>query len=95
MNKLRSGLKIAAVKAPGFGENRKNLLQDIAALTGATVITDDIGMKLEDASEVVLGLCKQIEVSKDSTVILDGLGEQLTINDRISQIESDLEQTES
>lgn len=74
LNKLRGGLKICAVKAPAFGDNRKALLSDIAILTQATVISEDIGLTLEKAEPSVLGKCKNIVVTKDDTIILDGAG---------------------
>lgn len=82
MNKLRGGLKIAAVKAPAFGENRKSILADIAILTGGTVISEDIGLSLDTAEVAVLGQCKKIEISKDDTVIMDGVGEKSEIINR-------------
>ena len=74
VNKLRGGMNVAAVKAPGFGDNRKATLQDMAVLTGGTVISEDVGMKLETADVSVLGTCKKITISKDDTVMLDGAG---------------------
>merc|ERR1719217_939732 len=72
VNKLQGGLKVAAVKAPGFGDNRKATLQDMAILTGGTVISEDVGMKLETADFGVLGTCKKLTISKDDTIMLDG-----------------------
>lgn len=83
LNKLRGGLKICAVKAPAFGDNRKAILNDIAILTGGTVISEDIGLTLEKSEASVLGSCKSIIVSKDDTVILDGSGETPSIDDRV------------
>lgn len=74
LNKLRGGLKVCAVKAPAFGDNRKALLSDIAILTQATVISEDVGLTLEKAETSVLGTCKNIIVTKDDTIILDGAG---------------------
>lgn len=76
LNKLRGGLKVCAVKAPAFGDNRKAILNDIAILTGGTVISEDIGLTLEKSEATVLGTCKNIIVSKDDTVILDGSGDK-------------------
>lgn len=76
LNKLRGGLKVCAVKAPAFGDNRKAILNDIAILTGGTVISEDIGLTLEKSEATVLGSCKNIIVSKDDTVILDGSGDK-------------------
>ena len=82
VNKLRGGMNVAAVKAPGFGDNRKATLQDMAVLTGATVISEDVGMKLETAEFDVLGTCKKITISKDDTIMLDGAGEKASIEER-------------
>merc|ERR1719395_156305 len=76
VNKLRGGIKVCAVKAPGFGDNRKANLQDIAVLTGAQVISEDVGMKLENVDASHLGTAKRITISKDDTVVLDGAGEK-------------------
>lgn len=76
LNKLRGGLKVCAVKAPAFGENRKNILSDIAILTGGTVVSEDVGITLEKAETSVLGRCKSVVVTKDDTIIMDGLGEK-------------------
>merc|ERR1719253_1541232 len=76
LNKIRSGLKVAAVKAPGFGDNRKANLQDIAVLTGGTVISKDLGHKLDQVGLDMLGTAKKVTVSKDDTIILDGAGEK-------------------
>lgn len=83
LNKLRGGLKICAVKAPAFGDNRKAILNDIAILTGGTVISEDIGLSLEKSEPTVLGSCKNIIVSKDDTVILDGAGDKEAIEERV------------
>merc|ERR1719159_86552 len=82
VNKLRGGVNVAAVKAPGFGDNRKATLQDMAVLTGGTVISEDIGMKLETADISALGSCKKITISKDDTVILDGSGGASAVEER-------------
>lgn len=86
VNKLRAGVKICAVKAPGFGENRKANLQDIATLTGATVVSEDIGFKLENVTMDMLGKAKNVTVSKDDTVLSDGGGDRSTIEERCDQL---------
>lgn len=86
LNKLRGGLKICAVKAPGFGDNRKATMNDIAVLTGATVISEEVGLSFEKAEISVLGTCKQAIISKDDTIILDGAGTKEAIEERVSQI---------
>ncbi len=95
VNKLRGGLKIAAVKAPGFGDRRKAMLQDIAILTGGQVISEDLGMKLENVTMDMLGTAKKIEISKDTTTIIDGAGEKAEIEARVSQIRNQIEETTS
>ena len=79
VNKLRGGLKIAAVKAPGFGDRRKSMLQDIAILTGGQMISEDIGIKLENVTLDMLGTCKRAVISKDETIIVDGAGKKKDI----------------
>lgn len=76
LNKLRGGLKICAVKAPAFGDNRKAILNDIAILTGGTVISEDVGLTMEKAEPSVLGTCKNVIITKDDTIILDGAGQK-------------------
>ena len=93
VNKLRGTLKIAAVKAPGFGDRRKDLLEDIAALTGATVVSTDKGMSLENADVKVLGSAARITISKENTTIVDGNGNKELINARIEQIRTRLVDT--
>ncbi|WP_424939122.1 chaperonin GroEL [Aliiroseovarius sp. S253] len=95
VNKLRGGLKIAAVKAPGFGDRRKAMLQDIAILTGGQVISEDLGMKLESVTMDMLGTAKKIEISKDETTIVDGAGEKAEIEARVAQIRAQAEETTS
>ncbi|MDU8927254.1 chaperonin GroEL [Alisedimentitalea sp. MJ-SS2] len=95
VNKLRGGLKIAAVKAPGFGDRRKAMLQDIAILTGGQVISEDLGMKLENVTMDMLGSAKKIEISKDETTIVDGAGEKAEIEARVAQIRTQIEETTS
>jgi len=86
VNKLRGGLKVAAVKAPGFGDNRKAILQDLAVLTGAEILSEDMGAKLEDIQLAQLGSAKSISIGKDDTVILDGAGEKAEIESRCETI---------
>ncbi len=95
VNKLRGSLKIAAVKAPGFGDRRKEMLQDIAALTGGTVISEDQGYKLENASMAYLGQAESITIDKDNTTIVGGKGEKENITGRVNQIKSQIETTTS
>jgi len=87
VNKLRGTLKVAAVKAPGFGDRRKALLEDLAILTGATVVSEEKGMQLKDATPEILGSAEKIEVSKDKTTIIGGMGKKEDLNARIKQIE--------
>ena len=95
VNKLRGGLKIAAVKAPGFGDRRKAMLQDIAILTGGQVISEDLGMKLEGVTMDMLGTAKKIQITKDETTIVDGAGDKAEIEARVSQIRTQIEETTS
>jgi chaperonin GroEL len=95
VNKLRGGLKVAAVKAPGFGDRRKAMLEDIAVLTGGTVISEDLGIKLENVSLDMLGKAKRVEISKENTTIVDGTGKKKDIDGRISQIKKQIEETTS
>ncbi|RNF33082.1 chaperonin GroEL [Paracoccus methylarcula] len=95
VNKLRGGLKIAAVKAPGFGDRRKAMLQDIAILTGGQVISEDLGMKLENVTIDMLGTAKKIQINKDNTTIIDGNGDKSEIEARVSQIRQQIEETTS
>lgn len=95
MNKLRGTLKIAAIKAPGFGAARKHLLEDIAVLTGAQVVTEDKGMSLKDAEEDVLGCADQITISKDKTTIVGGKGTSKDIQDRLAQIAEEIKTSSS
>ena len=95
VNKLRGGLKIAAVKAPGFGDRRKAMLQDIAILTGGQVISEDLGMKLESVTMDMLGSAKRISITKDETTIVDGAGEKAEIEARVAQIRGQIEETSS
>ncbi len=95
VNKLRGGLKIAAVKAPGFGDRRKAMLQDIGILTGGQVISEDLGMKLENVTIDMLGSAKKIVITKDETTIIDGNGEKAEIEARVGQIRTQIEETTS
>src|SRR5215469_14083723 len=95
VNKIRGLLNIAAVKAPGFGDRRKAMLADIATLTGATLVTDDLGIKLESVGLDALGTARRIVVTKDNTTIVDGAGDQSAIEDRIRQIRTEIEATDS
>ncbi len=95
VNKLRGGLKVAAVKAPGFGDRRKAMLQDIAILTGGQVISEDLGMKLENVGMDMLGKARKVTLTKDETTIVDGSGEKAEIEARISQIKQQIEETTS
>jgi len=95
VNKLRGGLKIAAVKAPGFGDRRKAMLQDIAILTGGQVISDDLGMKLENVGLDMLGRAKKVIIKKDDTTIIDGAGDKAEIEARVGQIRAQIEETTS
>ncbi len=95
VNKLRGGLKIAAVKAPGFGDRRKAMLQDIAILTGGQVISEDLGMKLENVTMDMLGTAKKVQISKENTTIVDGSGDKAEIESRVAQIRTQIEETTS
>ncbi|MEC9367503.1 MAG: chaperonin GroEL [Pseudomonadota bacterium] len=95
VNKLRGGLKVAAVKAPGFGDRRKAMLQDIATLTGGQVISEDIGIKLENVTLQMLGRAKRVGITKDDTTIVDGSGKKKEIEARVSQIRAQIEETTS
>lgn len=95
LNKLRGTFNCVAVKAPGFGDRRKEMLQDIAILTGGQVITSDLGLELQDATMEMLGRAKQVKVSKENTIIVDGMGSTDEIKDRVSQIRAAIEETTS
>jgi chaperonin GroEL len=95
VNKLRGGLKIAAVKAPGFGDRRKAMLEDIAILTGGTVISEDLGIKLETVTLDMLGRAKKVSISKENTTIVDGAGAKSDIEGRVAQIKAQIEETTS
>ena len=95
VNKLRGGLKVAAVKAPGFGDRRKAMLEDIAVITGGQVISEDLGIKLENVKLEMLGSAKNVRVDKDNTTIVDGAGKKPDIQLRVSQIKAQIEETTS
>ena len=95
VNRLRGGLKICAVKAPGFGDRRKAMLEDIAVLTGGTVISEEKGLKLEQATLEMLGTCDKVVVTKDNTTIVNGAGEKQAIADRVAQIKNEISNTTS
>jgi chaperonin GroEL len=95
VNKLRGGLKVAAVKAPGFGDRRKAMLQDIAVLTGGQVISEDLGIKLENVTLDMLGKAKKVVITKDDTTIVDGAGKKADIEARVAQIRQQIEDTTS
>ncbi|MCJ9749168.1 chaperonin GroEL [Neorhizobium sp. BETTINA12A] len=95
VNKLRGGLKIAAVKAPGFGDRRKAMLEDLAILTGGTVISEDLGIKLENVTLEMLGRAKKVSITKENTTVVDGAGTKADIDGRIGQIKAQIEETTS
>lgn len=95
VNKLRGGLKVAAVKAPGFGDRRKAMLEDIAILTGGTLVSEDVGIKLENVSLAMLGTAKKVRITKDETTIIEGLGDKTQIAERCAQIRAQIEDTKS
>lgn len=95
LNKLRGTFNVVAVKAPGYGDRRKEMLQDIAILTGGTVISKEVGLELKDATMDQLGRAKSVKVKKENTVIVDGMGDKTAIADRVSQIRGQIEETTS
>src|SRR6266852_2452077 len=95
VNKLRGGLKVAAVKAPGFGDRRKAMLEDIAILTGGQLISEDLGIKLENVTLDMLGKAKKVRVEKENTTIIDGAGKKKDIQGRITQLRAQIEETTS
>jgi len=95
VNKLRGGLRVAAVKAPGFGDRRKAMLEDIAILTGGTMVAEDLGIKLESVTLDMLGKAKKVTITKEDTVIVDGAGEKAGIEARIGQIKAQIADTTS
>src|SRR5437764_11506050 len=95
VNKIRGTFKSAAVKAPGFGERRKAMLQDIAILTGGQVITEEVGLKLENTTLDLLGRARKVVVTKDETTIVEGAGSDDEIKGRIGQIKNEIDNTDS
>src|SRR6267378_3996629 len=95
VNKLRGGLKVAAVKAPGFGDRRKAMLEDIATLTGGQVISEDLGIKLENVTLDMLGRAKRVRIEKENTTVIDGAGGKDSITARVAQIKAQIEETTS
>jgi chaperonin GroEL len=95
VNKLRGGLKVAAVKAPGFGDRRKAMLEDIAILTGGTAISEDLGIKLENVTLQMLGRAKKVVIEKENTTIVDGAGKKAEIQGRVAQVKAQIEETTS
>ncbi|AOE50836.1 molecular chaperone GroEL [Kangiella sediminilitoris] len=95
VNNMRGIVKVAAVKAPGFGDRRKAMLEDIAILTGATVISEDLGMSLENTELAQLGEAKRVQISKDNTTVIDGAGDKAQIDARVKQIRAQMEETSS
>jgi chaperonin GroEL len=95
VNKLRGTIKVAAVKAPGFGDRRKAMLEDIAILTGGQLISEDVGIKLENVTLEDLGKCKTVKITKDNTTIIDGVGKKAAIESRIRQIRTQIDDTTS
>ena len=95
VNKLRGGLKVAAVKAPGFGDRRKAMLEDMAILTGGEVISEDLGIKLETVTLEMLGTAKRVRIDKDNTTVIDGAGKKDDITARCEQIRRQVEETSS
>lgn len=95
VNKLRGGIKVCAVKAPGFGDNRKATLQDIAVITGGQVISEELGLKLENVTEEHLGTCSKVKISKDDTIIMSGAGDKAAIDDRCDLLRESISQSTS
>src|SRR5438132_2884850 len=95
VNKLRGGLKVAAVKAPGFGDRRKAMLEDIAILTGGQVVSEDLGIKLENVTLAMLGRAKKVTIEKENTTIVSGAGKKVDIEGRVNQIKAQIEETTS
>lgn len=95
VNKIKAGLSVCAVKAPGFGDNRKEMLKDAAVLTGATFISEEVGLTIEDVNLKLLGFAKKIKVSKEDTIIIEGQGKEADVKKRAAQIKAQIEKTES
>jgi len=83
INKLRGGLKVCAVKAPAFGDNRKAIMNDIAIITGGTVVSEEVGLTLEKSEVSVMGRCKNVTITKDDTIIMNGFGEKAALEERV------------
>lgn len=95
LNKVQNSISVAAVKAPSYGDNRKAILNDMAILTGATVISDEVGVTFEESDESVLGTAGKIEITKEDTLILNGNGDKVALNERIGQIKEQIATTTS
>lgn len=95
LNKLRGGLKVCAVKAPAFGDNRKAIMNDIATITGGTVVSEEVGLTLEKAEPAVLGRCKNVTITKDDTIIMNGFGDKALLEERVQVIQDQIENTTS
>lgn len=95
VNKYQKGLQVAVVKAPAFGDNRKAIMNDIAILTGGTVVSEEVGLQLDKAEANVMGVAKNVVITKDDTVIMDGAGDKAILMDRVGQIKEQLEMTTS
>lgn len=95
LNKLRGGLKVCAVKAPAFGDNRKAIMNDIATITGGTVVSEEVGLTLEKAEPSVLGRCKNVAITKDDTIIMNGFGDKTLLEERVQVIQDQMENTTS
>mmetsp|Transcript_25342 Transcript_25342/g.19088 ORF Transcript_25342/g.19088 Transcript_25342/m.19088 type:complete len:222 (-) Transcript_25342:292-957(-) len=95
LNKIRGGLKVCAVKSPGFGDNRRNTMQDIAIATGGQFISDEVGLQIENSDVSVLGSAKRVIISKDDTIIMGGAGEKKDVEERVVSIQDQIEQTTS
>lgn len=95
VNKLRGGLKICCVKSPGFGDNRKNTMQDIAIATGASFISEDLGQTIDNSDVSVLGSAKKVIISKDDTVFMGGAGEKADVEERVDTLAQQMDATES
>lgn len=95
VNKIQANLQVCAVKAPSFGDNRKAFLNDIGVLTGATVISEEVGVTFDDSDESVLGQCGKIEITKEDSVLYHGNGDKTALNERVNQIKEQIKNTTS
>ena len=95
VNKIRGGLKVAAVKAPGFGDRRKAMLEDLAILTGSQLVSDDLGMKMENVDLSMLGSAKKVKITKEDTVIVDGAGDKVGLESRCAQMRKQIQESTS